>query len=94
MQSPTVEISLSCRRGLSYVWGQNKVECGWNKQLRRYRNTIEASQVGLVVKNPLPMQETKETQVRSLGREDPLEKEIATNSNILEIGRASCRERV
>ena len=26
---------------------------------------------------------TRETQVRSLGREDPLEKEMATHSNIL-----------
>ena len=29
------------------------------------------------------MQETKETRVPSLGQEDPLEKEIATHSNIL-----------
>ena len=29
------------------------------------------------------MQETQETQVRSLGWEDPLEKEIATHSSIL-----------
>ena len=29
------------------------------------------------------MQETLETQVRSLGWEDPLEKEIATHSSIL-----------
>ena len=29
------------------------------------------------------MQETKETRVQSLGREDPLEKEIATHSSIL-----------
>ena len=29
------------------------------------------------------MQEIKETQVRSLGWEDPLEKEIATHSRIL-----------
>ena len=28
------------------------------------------------------MQETQETQVRSLGREDPLEKEVATHSSI------------
>ena len=37
-------------------------------------------QGGSVVKN-LP--EMKETQVRSLGWEDPLEKEMATHSNIL-----------
>jgi len=29
------------------------------------------------------MQETQETHVRSLGQEDPLEKEMATYSNIL-----------
>ena len=29
------------------------------------------------------MQETEETWVRSLGREDPLEKEMATHSSIL-----------
>ena len=35
---------------------------------------------GSVVKNRLPMQET---QVQSLGRENPLEKEMATHSGIL-----------
>ena len=29
------------------------------------------------------MQETQETQVESLGQEDPLEKEVATHSSIL-----------
>ena len=37
-----------------------------------------ASQVALVVGNPLPAM-----QVRSLGREDPLEEEMATNSSII-----------
>ena len=36
-----------------------------------------------VVKNPPAMQETQETWVRSLGREDPLEEEMATHSSIL-----------
>ena len=37
-----------------------------------------------MVKNPLvPMQETQETLVRSLGWEDPLEKEMVTHSSIL-----------
>ena len=41
-----------------------------------------------VVKNPPAMQETQETAtqetgVRSLGREDPLEEEMATHSSIL-----------
>ena len=39
-----------------------------------------ASLVAQLVKNLLAMQETK---VQSLGREDPLEKEMATNSSTL-----------
>ena len=35
------------------------------------------------VKNPSAMQETQEMQVRSLGKEDPLEKGMATHSCIL-----------
>ena len=35
--------------------------------------TFYASQVVLVVINYMPMQETQETQVQSLGQEDPLE---------------------
>ena len=34
------------------------------------------------VKNPSAMQKTQETWVRSLGREDPLEQEMATHSSI------------
>ena len=36
-----------------------------------------------MVKNLPAMQETKESQVPSLGQEDPLEEEIATHSGIL-----------
>ena len=36
-----------------------------------------------VVKNPPAKQETQKTSVRSLGREDLLEKDMATNSSIL-----------
>ena len=35
-----------------------------------------------MVKNMPAMQETKESQTQSLGREDPLEEEIATRSGI------------
>ena len=35
------------------------------------------------VKNPPAVQETQETQVQSLGQEDPLEEEMTTHSNIL-----------
>ena len=38
---------------------------------------------GSVVKNLPAMQELQETQVRSLGREDPPEKGMATHSSIL-----------
>ena len=38
---------------------------------------------GSVVKNGLPMQETQEIQVQSLGWEDPLGKGMTTHSNIL-----------
>ena len=38
---------------------------------------------GSVSKNPPAVQETKETCFPSLGREDPLEKEMATHSSIL-----------
>ena len=37
---------------------------------------------GAVVKIHLPMQEMQEMPIRSLGREDPLEKEMATHSSI------------
>ena len=42
------------------------------------------SQVAWVVKNCLTMQDTKETQVRSMRWEDPLEEGMATHSSILE----------
>ena len=42
-----------------------------------------ASQGALVIKTHLPIQETLETQVQYLGREDPLEKGMATHPSIL-----------
>ena len=41
------------------------------------------TQVAPVVKNPLLMQETEETRIRSLGWEDPLEEGMATHCSIL-----------
>ena len=41
------------------------------------------SLVAQPVKNWLPMQETKETCILSLGREDPLEEGMETHSSIL-----------
>ena len=43
----------------------------------------QASQVVLVVKTLLPMQETQEIWIQSLGREDPLEESMAAHSGIL-----------
>ena len=42
-----------------------------------------ASQGALVIKNPPALQETSETQVQSLGGEDPLETGTATHSSVL-----------
>ena len=39
--------------------------------------------IGSAVKNPPAIQETQQIQVRSLGPEDPLEKEMAIHSSIL-----------
>ena len=47
--------------------------------IRTYLN-VRAFLVAQTVKNPLAMQET---QVQSLGREDPLEEEVAIHSTIL-----------
>ena len=44
---------------------------------------VLASPVSQWVKNLPTMQKTQETQVRSLGWEDPLKEEMATHSNIL-----------
>ena len=44
---------------------------------------IMASQMAQWLRIHLPMQVTQETQVHSLGREDPLEEEMATHSSIL-----------
>ena len=46
---------------------------------------VGASHVALVVKNQecLTIQEIQETQIQSLGQEEPLEKAIATHSSIL-----------
>jgi len=47
-----------------------------------YVNYVSIS-IAQQVKNPPAMQETQETWVPSLNREDPPEEEITTHSNIL-----------
>ena len=44
--------------------------------------TVRLSLVAQTVKNPSAMQEMQEMQVQSFGREDRLEEEMATHSNI------------
>ena len=51
--------------------------------LSEHRYSFIYTVMAQVVKNPPAMQETQETWVRSLGREDPLEEEMATHSSIL-----------
>ena len=53
----------------------------WGKE--RFGSQEEASQVAQWQRNHLPMQETQESQVQSLGQEDLLEEEMATHSSIL-----------
>ena len=45
--------------------------------------TVQGFPSGSVVKNPPAKEKTQETQVQSLGGEDPLEKGMATRSCIL-----------
>ena len=53
----------------------------WSRVTGSYRKVIvNVSQVAQTVKNVPAMQDT---QVRSLGQEDPLEEEMATHSSIL-----------
>ena len=44
---------------------------GWTSQVAQWKRTL------------LSMQDTQDIQIRSLGWEDPLEKEVATHSSIL-----------
>ena len=51
--------------------------------LQIYTNIKLGFPSGSAVKNPPAMQETKEIRVCSRGRDDPLEEEMASHSNIL-----------
>ena len=60
-----------------------------HKTTRRLPGSLERTLLfpgfssGSAVKNPPAVQEPQETWVRSLGREDPLEKGVATHSSSL-----------
>jgi len=81
---PTPVFWLREFHGLYSPWGRKELDT--TEQLSLHFTLCRqkwASQVALVVKNPPPMQETEEMWVQSLGREDPLEEEMATHSSIL-----------
>ena len=63
--------------------GLKRVRCYKAHTHMHWLGCWHPSTSGSVVKNPPEMQETQETRVRSLGREDLLEKEMATHSSIL-----------
>ena len=66
---------------LQYSCLENYMDRGaWQVTVIQKPRVIQASQVTQVVKNLAAMQET---QVQSLGQEDPLEKGMATHSSIL-----------
>ena len=74
------------RVGLPYYYGKScdffsKINFNRKFLLSQWLNV--ASQMAQWVKNLPAMQETQETWVQSLGQEDPLEKEMATQSCML-----------
>ena len=52
----------------------------WEGAFKKWMGFLQVAQWSRICP---PMQETQETQLRSLGQEDPLEKEMATHSSIL-----------
>ena len=83
------ELNWTCRTVVMQKW-ENRYESTILEQNSSYKGRVwqqlwcfRASQVALVVKNLQPKQETHETWVRSLGREDCLEKGMATHSSVL-----------
>ena len=55
----------------------------WKKEEVSHCCYVLGFPCGAVVQNPSTNEETQETWVRSLGREDPLEEEMATHSSTL-----------
>ena len=63
---------------------REKNHLSWKDSLDKLNYALYwASQVAQCYRIHLPMQETQETRVQSLGQEDPLEKEMAIHSRIL-----------
>ena len=96
----TLEMSREPGRVITIFVLINRVCINQSKRLYLLFNdyVLGASQVAQWYRTHLPVQEPQETWVRSLGREDPLEDEMATHSSILawkipwmeELGGLSC----
>ena len=71
---------------IAVVWNQTQNTSKVWLQITYLRNNhqiLGASLVAQSVKNPLAMQETQDPQILSLGREDPLEEGMTSQSSIL-----------
>ena len=68
---------------IGLCWRQRCVRWGRQSLLGNTVHVHTHKCMAKVVKNPPAVQETQETGVQSLGREEPLEEEIATHSSIL-----------
>ena len=73
--------SLDIKKSMSYHLGEELHSNVGNTSTQAHDEILRASPVELVVKKLL-MQETPGTWVRSMGRKDPLETEMATHSSI------------
>ena len=60
-----------------------RLNVNWHPRITRNLRKVIFGLMVKWAKNPPTMQETQETRVWSLGREDPLKKEMATHSSIL-----------
>ena len=81
--SSLLSVGDSFQRKSVLVSGSNPDEELWRQTSKTGLHPPNwASQVALAVKNPLPMQETEEMGVLSLGWEDSLEEGMATHSSI------------
>ena len=67
----------------SLVIRRKQIKTTMSSHLTPVRMCVRASQVVLVAKNLPAVQKPQESQFQSLGREDPLEKEMAAHSSIL-----------
>ena len=88
-----VQMNLFTRERENYRYRKQTYSYQRGKKVERWINSEAGTNIytllymgfpsGLGVKNLPAMQEMQETRVQSLGQEDPLEKEMVTQSSIL-----------